>query len=167
LNLQTKWKAENKKIKGKHRLGPNPGWPAHPHPCLGPISYFHCSAQPHFLIRTAHSTLFPFLFRLWRLHVGPLCQPSFFFPWRTEVRWLSAARYPPPDWGILSRSSRGRTLQSGINAEPCALPAAHHVPFRIRRERTEKEVPSTPSPSIQAPMAVRSIKMNPRASLGA
>jgi hypothetical protein len=55
------------------------------------------------------------------------------------VLWLSAAaRYPPPDWGILSRSSRGRTLQSGINVEPCALPAAHHVPFRIRRERTEK-----------------------------
>jgi hypothetical protein len=29
-------------------LGPNPGWPAHPHPCLGPISYFHCAAHSPF-----------------------------------------------------------------------------------------------------------------------
>jgi hypothetical protein len=107
---------------------------------LTPSAHFACTrARPsHPRQPTLRSSLF--FFCLWRLHVDPLCPPSFFFPWRTEVRWLSAAaRYPPPDWGILSRSSRGRTLQSGINVEPCALPAAHHVPFRIHRERTEKE----------------------------
>jgi hypothetical protein len=50
----------------------------------------------------------------------------------------TAAWYPPPDWGILSRSSRGRTPPSGINAEPCALLAAHHVPLRDRRVRIER-----------------------------
>jgi hypothetical protein len=69
--------------------GPNPLCLGPPTPPVSPSAVLSISRGPNSRA-PAHSTLFPFLFLLWRLHVGPLCQPSFFFPWRTEVRWLSA-----------------------------------------------------------------------------
>jgi hypothetical protein len=169
---------KKKRKKGNQRLGSNSPTPAHYRiPFLGPLSLSLSPHQPHAapLVLAAMWDRVASLPKSLHSHllVGPHGQVRFrppkILPDRRSSRGVATAatRYPPPDWGILSRSSRGRTLSSSINAEPCALPVAHHVLFRVRRERTEKEIPSTPSPLIQAPMAVRSMKMDPRASLGA
>jgi hypothetical protein len=144
-NKQKKTKKERRKLTWTH-LGRITS-------LFGPLTPL-LSAQLTFSPAPAHSTLFPFLFRLWRLHVGPLCQPSFFFPWRTEVRWLSA---PYSSWircnatggswdpAVFSGFIRGlfRTATMRLHQK---TPLVGGSDERSKQTRKDMETPLMPTP---------------------
>ena len=133
IRNRNKQKKTKKREKKTHLTSPGPNHlPSRP-------TYSSSLSPTHLLTRASTLYALPFSFSFVALTCGSALSAIFLLPMAhrsplaVRRRAISAARLGHPQPELSGSESAVR-----YKCRAVALPAAHHVPFRIRRERTEK-----------------------------